>query len=240
MSRVKAYARSNVGSVRSNNEDAFIVDDEHLLFAVCDGLGGHVAGEIASELAVQTIREAVAADSSDPESLLRRAIREANEIICNDQMGNPAHRGMGTTVSCLWITNGDGDLAWIGHVGDSRVYRHRDQVLEQLTDDHSPIFALFKEGQISKDELRAHPQKNLIQRSLGQSRVLEVDLLPIKIRPRDTYLLCTDGLSDYVSDSDISRALEEDSLEAATERLEKMALDAGGYDNVTVVLVRVC
>lgn len=234
---LRFQAKSDVGSVRANNEDAFLVVADRGLFAVCDGLGGHVAGEIASNLATETVEEELSDASDQPAEALRHAILEANRRIKQDQNDHPERRGMGTTISALWIPGADNGAGWIGHVGDSRVYCFRDGALTQLTDDHSPIFRLYRTGQLSKDDLRQHPQKNLIERSLGQVPDLEVDLFTWRMEPDDICLLCSDGLSDYVSDAEIREVLRTTSWEEVADVLIAAAIEKGGFDNITVVLV---
>ena len=200
-------------------------------------MGGHAAGEVASEIAVETLRQRIPGNLSNPAQRLGEAIEEANRKIIIDQRANPERVGMGTTLSAFWLT--EEDSAIVGHIGDSRIYRFRDGELEQLTDDHSPIYRLYKEGTLEKEELRHHPQKNLIERSLGLSMTVVLDLFTVDVKSGDVYLLCTDGLTDCVSDSVIERTISRSSLDSLPENLVSLALDAGGYDNVTVVVVKV-
>ncbi|MGW8182006.1 MAG: PP2C family protein-serine/threonine phosphatase, partial [bacterium] len=160
MSRqIYCQGKSNVGLVRTNNEDRFVLLPKRCLFAVCDGLGGHAAGEVASRIAAESLERQVDCSGDEPRTLLADALQEANSQIISDQRSHPEHVGMGTTVSLLWIPSSDTLEGWIGHVGDSRVYRLREDKFAQLTDDHSPIFRLYKEGSLKKDDLRFHPQK---------------------------------------------------------------------------------
>lgn len=237
---LRFQAKSDVGLVRRNNEDAYVSILSQRLGAVCDGLGGHLAGEIASRIAAEALRENLLANvPDDSPAQIRKALQEANRQILEDQRKNPEHLGMGTTVSLLWFPYADRAEAWIGHIGDSRIYRLRDGELLQLTCDHSPIFRLFQEGKLTKDDLRRHPQKNLIERSLGLSAALEADVFSTELLEGDLYLLCSDGLSDFVSDRDISRALAENEWEQLSEALVEAALEAGGFDNITVVMAQV-
>jgi protein phosphatase len=127
----------------------------------------------------------------------------------------------------------------VGHVGDSRIYLLRDKKLQQLTEDHSPIYRLYKEGSLNKEELRHHPQKNLIERSLGLSSTVDSDLFSIELKKGDIFLLCTDGLSDHISDRDIETALQQVSWDDLASHLVQKALAAGGFDNITLVIVEV-
>jgi protein phosphatase len=237
--KVRYQGRSDVGLVRTNNEDRYLLLPKRCLFAVCDGLGGHAAGEVASRIAAESLERRVDCSEEEPRALLADALQEANSQIISDQRENPEHVGMGTTVSLLWIPSPGSTKGWIGHVGDSRIYRLRDDELEQLTDDHSPIYRLYKEGSLNKDDLRYHPQKNLIERSLGLSPVVDSDIFPVQIEADDLFLLCTDGLTDLVSDESIAEACKTSPWEDLTDALVAAALELGGYDNVTVVAARI-
>ena len=231
-------ALSDRGLVRANNEDAYLVRAEDRLCAVCDGLGGHAAGEIASTIAVEALRERIQGDPHDAAKVLLEAIEDANRKILRDQQLHPERMGMGTTLSSLWIPWQDKKVAWIAHIGDSRIYRFREGTLTQLTEDHSPVFRLYKEGSISKDQLRMHPQKNLIERSLGLATHVNCDIFKIEVMPGDIFLLCTDGLSDCLSDEEIAGYLSQDEWDRLPASLVGGALEAGGYDNITVVIAR--
>lgn len=233
----RSQALSDVGLVRTNNEDCYLADDDQHLFAVCDGLGGHAAGEIASGIAIKVLKERIGKNGSEPALQLGEAIIDANMRIIRDQQLHPERVGMGTTLSALWIPDRDMNYGWVGHVGDSRVYLLRDGRLEQLTEDHSPIYRLYKEGSLNKEELRHHPQKNLIERSLGLSSTVDCDLFSIEIKRGDLFLLCTDGLSDYLSDQDIADTLQAEDWENLGKSLVAKALSVGGLDNVTIVIL---
>jgi protein phosphatase len=237
--QVRYQGKSDVGSVRTNNEDRYLLLPKRCLFAVCDGLGGHAAGEVASRIAAESLEQRVDCSKEKPRALLADALQEANSQIISDQRENPEHVGMGTTVSLLWIPSPETTEGWIGHVGDSRIYRLRDDTLEQLTEDHSPIYRLYKEGSLKKDDLRYHPQKNLIERSLGLSPVVDADIFPVQIDAEDLFLLCTDGLTDLVSDDDTQETCRTAPWRDICDILISSALELGGYDNVTVVVARV-
>jgi len=233
----RSQAISDKGLVRTNNEDSYLADEDHKLFAVCDGLGGHAAGEIASGIAVQVLQEHIGTDTKEPAHQLIEAIQDANRRILKDQQEHPERVGMGTTLSALWIPDKTVEFGWVGHVGDSRLYLFRDGKLEQLTEDHSPIYRLYKEGSLNKEELRHHPQKNLIERSLGLSPTVNCDLFSIELKKGDIFVLCTDGLSDLLSDRDIEKTLSEEDWENMGISLVRKALSAGGFDNVTVIVL---
>jgi protein phosphatase len=222
--------------VRANNEDNFLVQEETGLFAVCDGLGGHAAGEIASQIAVDTLASRLGGSTGEAPVRLQEVILEANRRILRDQQLNPEHLGMGTTLSALWIPPSDASEAWIGHIGDSRIYLFRNSRLSQLTDDHSPLFRLYKQGTIDKEALRHHPQKNLIERSLGLSFEVESDVFAIELQPGDRLLLCTDGLTDCISDGQIEEIFSNTSWDELCQQFVDHALAAGGFDNITVIV----
>lgn len=235
----RSQSISDVGLVRTNNEDCCLVNEEKQLFAVCDGLGGHAAGEIASGIAIRVLSEKIGRESAEPAHQLGEAILEANRQIIKDQQVHPDRVGMGTTLSALWVPDHKINYGWVGHVGDSRIYLLRDKKLQQLTEDHSPIYRLYKEGSLNKEELRHHPQKNLIERSLGLSSTVDSDLFSIELKKGDIFLLCTDGLSDHISDRDIETALQQVSWDDLASHLVQKALAAGGFDNITLVIVEI-
>ena len=232
-------ARSDVGQVRANNEDSLIEEPSMGFFGVCDGLGGHAAGEVASSIASSTLRELVEKTSESPEDVLRQGMEEANRRILGDQADNPEHLGMGTTVSSLWLMSEDSGLGWIGHVGDSRIYLLRGNQFTQLTEDHSPVFRLYKQGLINKNQMLQHPQKNLLDRSLGVLPDIEVDVFPVSFNPEDLFLICTDGLTDSLYDEDIRLVLKVGSMSEAADQLLLAANNKGGMDNITAVLVKI-
>lgn len=234
---IRFQALSDRGLVRANNEDNYLVKEDAGFFAVCDGLGGHAAGEIASQIAVDTLDTELQAVAGEIPEQLREVIAEANRRILQDQQLNPERQGMGTTLSALWIPSSDTTQSWIGHIGDSRVYRSRTGQLVQLTDDHSPLFRLYKQGTIDKEALRHHPQKNLIERSLGLSLAVNSDIFSVELQAGDRVLLCTDGLTDYVSDGQITEIMGRSPWDDLGTKLVDHALAAGGFDNITVVIV---
>lgn len=235
--RFQATDRTDTGLLRKNNEDALIFAPDRGLFGVCDGMGGHAAGEVASEVASKALLEEISVSCTDPHECLRLGLEKANQQIFRIQAERPECRGMGTTVSALWIGPSNG--TWIAHVGDSRVYRLADGRLEQLTDDHSPVFRLYQHGLLAKDDLRQHPHKNLLDRSLGVLPTVEADLFPVEVHSGDIFLICTDGLSDELTDREIAEVLSHDSIEEAADRLIAQAKATGGRDNISLVVVKV-
>jgi serine/threonine protein phosphatase PrpC len=231
--RIDAGASSDVGHLRSGNEDSFLVDDRLALYAVADGMGGHQAGEVASATALEALRAAVASGQA-----LDAAIVGANSAVFQKAATDHALAGMGTTLTAAAIL-GESTLL-IGHVGDSRAYRIREGVLEQLTEDHSLVEELVREGRLSPEEAEVHPQRSIITRALGIDPHVDVDLYTIEARTGDRILICSDGLTNMVRDVEVLRVagLESDPRLAA-DRLVDAANAAGGEDNTTVVVVDV-
>lgn len=232
ISPLEVGTASDVGRVRETNEDAFYADDEAGLFLVADGMGGHAAGEVASSLAARTVADLLS-DGSGPASLeglrdrLGSAILAAGRRVWKDGRQHPDRRGMGTTLTALLLRD---DTALLGHVGDSRAYRHRAGELEQITEDHS-----------------LHPGSSVLTRALGTEESTRPDLAEHRTRPGDVFLLASDGLTDEVPDARIAEILgrprQDEGRGAAwaartAEELVQAALSRGGRDNVTVVVVR--
>jgi serine/threonine protein phosphatase PrpC len=226
-------AATDVGRVRDGNEDAYLVDDGMGLIAVADGMGGHRAGEVASATALEALRAAVT--SGRP---LRESIQDANEAVFTKSLTDTSLRGMGTTLTAGTLVAGDTVL--IGHVGDSRAYVLHDGELRQVTDDHSLVEELVREGRLTADEAAVHPQRSIITRALGVDASVEVDVYPLELVPGDRVLLCSDGLTGMVQPDDIAAVLrrESDPARAATQLVDA-ANAAGGEDNITVVVVAV-
>jgi len=234
---MQAEMVTNVGLVRKNNEDAALCDIDKQLFVVADGMGGYVAGEVASVLAIESLKQALAAEPNDaPPEMLRQAFYQANDRIYQEAKNHPEYAGMGTTLSALWVV---GNKAYISHVGDSRIYLIRDGRITSLTMDHSLVGELVREGGLTEEQAMNHPQRNILTRALGCGALVEVDLTEIEIREGDTFLLCTDGLSNLVSREEMAHLItrEKDVKKAAGELVD-LALARGGYDNVTAILVR--
>ncbi len=250
--RVIAAGETNVGMKRSHNEDNFAIIDEDHLYVVADGMGGHASGEVASKMAIDTLREFFRATSSDPEAtwpykMDKSRGYEENRLITSVKLSNlriyesaqrdPKLRGMGTTLVAILVVD-DGVL--IAHVGDSRCYRLRDGQLEQLTEDHSLLNDYIKMKKLSEEEIKNFPHKNVIVRALGMKESVKVDTLLDVPKPNDLYVLCSDGLCGPVTDEEIREvALGATDLNQATNTLIDKANAAGGPDNITVVLTRV-
>jgi serine/threonine protein phosphatase PrpC len=246
--RVKFVARSEIGHARENNEDKFDFyepDEEPLLAArgsvylVCDGMGGHNAGQIASELAAKQFLHAYYHLGGTAQEAARHAILQAHHYIAEMASKIPSRYGMGTTLTALILKQDEGILA---HVGDSRCYRLREGVFEQLSRDHTLVARLVEQGVIPPEQARYHPQRNVIRQAVGvadPSEPLEPDIETFALQAGDLYLLCSDGLTDMVDDAEIEAILRDEPPTRAAWRLVDRALANGGRDNVTVVLVRV-
>ena len=223
---------SKIGLVRQRNEDRFFIDGN--VCAVTDGMGGYSGGEIASTYAVDEIREYLASLESVGQQDLCDAIIHANQRIVNRVASEERLAGMGTTAVVTAIK--DNQLYWAS-VGDSRLYIYRDGLLKQITTDHSMVQELLTAGEITKDEMLSHPQRNLLTRAVGVDEVLEVDSGIESILPGDRILLCTDGLSGYVTDDVIASALQSsDDNMMVVESLMDTVYEVGAGDNVTIVV----
>lgn len=231
---MKAVLRTHVGMVRKQNEDAAWFDEKRGVFAVADGMGGHLAGEVASGIAIDAVKQMAADHEMASISVMRATVLHAHEAIVRHAKENPACAGMGTTLSMMWR---GGRYAYIAHVGDSRIYRLRNGELEQITQDHSLVEELVRARIITKEAARTHPRRNIITRALGTQGENAPDLLATDIEPGDLWLLCSDGLTGMVPDEDIIRVLQSGmTLDQMADSLIDMALAAGGRDNVTLVL----
>ena len=228
-----ATLRTDIGRLRRQNEDAAWFDESRAVFAVADGMGGHLAGEVASRMAIEAVQRMAQENACPGIAALREAVASAHETILAHAQDHIECAGMGTTLSVLWLGE---NYAYIAHVGDSRIYRLREGSLTQITQDHSLVEELVRAGLITREQARTHPRRNIITRALGTHGENEPDLLVTDVRDGDLFLLCTDGLTGMVTDGDIERVLRENDMETAADRLLALALDAGGRDNVTLIL----
>ena len=224
-------ARSDVGCVRPHNEDSYLVQSP--LFCVCDGMGGHAAGEVASSIAVETI--AKTAPQSADAARLAAAVEAANAAVIEAALNGLGKPGMGCTATCAYIEN---DTLAIAHVGDSRAYLLHEGTLIRVTRDHSYVEELVDAGEITADEARVHPNRSVITRALGSDPAMYADHFTLHIEEGDRLILCSDGLSSMIPDSDIENiATQSSSAQICVDNLVDAALAAGGHDNVTVVVV---
>ena len=232
----RSAAVSHVGKIRANNQDSGYAGTH--LFVVADGMGGHAGGDVASAIAIKRVVEVDKpfASPHDAEFALQSALLAANSLIAETVFEHPELTGMGTTVSAILRL---GDKLALAHIGDSRIYRFRDGILEQITADHTFVQRLVDSGRITAEEAAVHPRRSVLMRVLGDVDASpEIDTTVIDTQPGDRWLLCSDGLSSYVSDDKIKAALKSVAdPDAAANRLVKDALDQGAPDNVTVVIV---
>jgi protein phosphatase len=230
--RPQVAAKSDVGRVRDGNEDSYLLQEPY--FAVADGMGGHAAGDVASRIAVQTLSERIGAGAANPEGL-ERAVKEANAAIFEKATADPSLHGMGTTCTLALV---DGTAIHLAHVGDSRAYLQRGDELTLLTEDHTLVGRMVKEGRLKPEEAERHPQRSIITRVLGVDGDVEVDLLTVPVEEGDRVLLCSDGLTSMI-DADTIRDIlsRNDDLDSAVEELIAAANEAGGEDNITAVLL---
>lgn len=238
------FGLTDVGHVRKNNEDVFLNLEEYGFFALADGMGGHNAGEIAAKEAVRfvstSIEELFASSERDwnifdLSSFNKLCIENANSWVHHLGKKKKNYAGMGTTLCTLLFH--ERSLIY-GHVGDSRIYRFREGILEQLTDDHSLTNQLVEKGQVSKEKSLELPYKNILTRAIGTQMDVEAEIHIAPVNPHDIYLMCSDGLTDQVSDAEISNILKNaKDIRSATSALVERAKEQGGLDNVTVVLV---
>lgn len=225
--------RTDVGKVRANNQDAPIVSEKLRLYGVADGMGGHKGGEVASTSARDDLLRELEGKTPSV-ATLSGAIEEVNRQIYHQQEHDDALTGMGTTLSVLWMSD---NFVYIGHVGDSRVYLLRDGEFKQMTLDHSLVEQLVREGVLTEEEAQNHPMRNIITRAIGTDESVEVDVVVEERRKGDLWLACSDGLHGLVDERQMRDALRQYAPEKAADVLLKAALDAGGRDNVTLVIV---
>ncbi len=242
---------SDVGRVRTNNEDSFRIVEALELFILSDGMGGEAHGEVASAMAVEAIHKYCEAEKEDsgvtvleamPENWtsqtrrLRNAVRQANYQIYQSAQKNSEQRGMGATVTTAWLK--DARLS-IAHVGDSRAYLLRSGNLQQLTNDHSLVAEQVRRGLITPQQAEESEMQSVLLRALGAHPEVEVDVDEVEVYPRDVLLMCSDGLTRMVTEPEIAGTLQAETVpEAAAEKLISLANESGGVDNVTVIVVR--
>ncbi len=250
---ILASGGTDIGKKRGHNEDSFGVFDEIGLYTVADGMGGHAAGEVASLAAVDTLRKFIAATAGEEETTwpfardlslshagnrLVAGIRLANKVIFEMPRKRPELSGMGTTIVAALA---DGDDLYVAHVGDSRVYAYTEGVLRRLTSDHSYVEEMVRIGQLTPEQARVHPFRNIVTRALGTKDDVSVDISRHKLNPGDMYVLCSDGLTGMVPDLELGNIVDRsrDNLAKGVDDLIETANKQGGDDNITVVLIRV-
>lgn len=241
---IKAYAKSDKGKIREMNQDYYYISnslDEVQIYILADGMGGYNGGEIASKLAVQSAKSYIEDNfkqiKKDKESiikLVKDSMEYANMVVYEKAKENQELQGMGTTLEIALIHN---NKVYIGHIGDSRIYRIRKEFIRKLTQDHSYVQKLVKDGTITKEQADHHPQKNMLMKALGCNIFAEPDVMVKGFLKDDILIMCSDGLSNLVDQQIIYQKASEN-IEQATKDLVAIANDNGGYDNITVVIIK--
>lgn len=239
---MNSFSITDTGRVRSSNQDSVFCEENAVgnfpnLFLVADGMGGHKAGDTASRMCIdEVVKQIRDTELITPVGVIEQAVKAANEAIYKASNSRPELEGMGTTLVCATVMEG---TAYVGNIGDSRMYLFRGG-LRQITVDHSLVEEMVQSGEIQKDEMRTHPNKNIITRALGTDVAVRPDCFEIEVQTGDVLLLCSDGLTNMLEDEEISNILNEhiSDMKEAGELLVEQANKAGGKDNISVVLVR--
>lgn len=241
---IKAYAKSDVGKIREMNQDYYYISnslDEIQLYMLADGMGGYNGGEIASKLAIQSAKNyiennfrTIEKDKDSIIQLLASSMEYANMVVYEKSKENRELEGMGTTLEIVLIYN---NKAYIGHIGDSRIYRIRKSFIRKLTQDHSYVQKLVKDGQITQEQAEHHPKKNMLMKALGCNAFVEPDVMVKGFLKDDIIVMSSDGLTNLVNQEEIYNHAKEN-IELATKELVDMANERGGYDNITLVIIK--
>lgn len=236
---MQVVSKTHVGLVRENNEDTILVREPYL-FAVADGMGGYAAGEIASRSTIKAFEAATYSlrheqGEQNIIKVLREAFAKANAHVYKMAVSNDKYKGMGTTMTALYLP-GNGE-AYCCHIGDSRLYLYRDGQLQQVTRDHTFVADLQEQGKITREEAFVHPQRHILLQAMGVDENIQTDCLHFIVQPQDRLLLCSDGLSDMLRDREIADIIGAEDLQTAADRLLEQSLDNGGRDNVSLILL---
>lgn len=241
---IKAYVKSDKGKVREMNQDYYYIStslDEVQLYILADGMGGYNGGEIASSLAVETAKNYIENNFKETEKdrdsiiqLLGSSMEYANMVVYEKSKENQELQGMGTTLEICLIYN---NKVYVGHIGDSRIYRIRNQFIRKLTQDHSYVQKLVKEGTITKEQAAHHPQKNMLMKALGCNAFVEPDVMVKGFLKDDILIMCSDGLTNLVEQEKMYE-LASKNIELAPKKLVELANERGGYDNITVIVIK--
>ena len=241
---IKAYAKSDIGKVRDINEDAYYISnslDEIQLYMLADGMGGYNGGEVASNLAIQSAKSYIENNFKEIEKdkdsiiqLIGSSMEYANMIVYEKSRENKELEGMGTTLEICLIYN---NRAYIGHIGDSRIYRIRKEFMRKITQDHSYVQKLVKDGTITPEEAIHHPQKNMLIKALGCNAFTEPDVMVKGFQKDDILIISSDGLTNLVPQNQIFK-LAKENIEQAPKELIEIANNNGGFDNITVIIIK--
>lgn len=232
---------TDTGKVRAVNQDAYYIDPQGRFFIVADGMGGHAGGQEASQIATQTIQTYLEThwQSSHPSpELLNNAFLAANNAILQDQQEHPERADMGTTAVIILFR--DPDEPWCGNIGDSRLYRMREQVLEQISQDQTWVAQAVANQLLTPEDARIHPWRHILSQCLGRADLIDIEIIPVDVQPGDYFLLCSDGLTEELADEQIADSLKSlEDCQTTTKELVEAAKAEGGRDNITVVVVAV-
>ncbi|HBC29872.1 MAG TPA: Stp1/IreP family PP2C-type Ser/Thr phosphatase [Clostridiales bacterium] len=239
---MNVFFETNKGLMRENNEDSLIVKefDNYCLYAVADGMGGHNAGEVASSIAIEEIRnffdESMKKGNFKPPLFIIESVNLSNDKIREESFNKEGCCGMGTTITMAVIDKLN-KIIYIGNIGDSRAYLLRNNELKQITTDHTYVNELMKDGKITAQEAKTHPKRNVITRALGSEEFVHADIFEMELFENDILLLCTDGLTTHVSDDNMLEIIKEYGASESVQKLIKQANDNGGTDNITIIIV---
>lgn len=232
---MKIAFRTHIGNVRPSNQDSVLNEETSGLYGVADGMGGHNGGDIASQMAVLMLPRILESMAPSEENL-RCGFEQVNQLIYQEQLKDPVLSGMGTTMTVLWESE---QKLVLGHIGDSRAYRLRCGEIEQVSQDHSVVAEMVAQGVITEEQAMNHPYRNVITQAVGTSETLNPDIKTLDKRKGDKYILCSDGLYEYVSKKEMCELLMRYSPDDAAQIMIEKALENGGKDNVTVLIAEV-
>lgn len=239
---MKVYFETNKGLLREINEDNFLIQETKRfnLYAVADGMGGHKAGEVASSLAIDTIKQCFDSDCMSDNFMVPKFINDsiqlANKKIREESFEKEEYNGMGTTVT-MAVVDLEQNIAYIGNIGDSRAYLLKDDEIIQLTEDHTYVNELLKDGRITTEEAKNHPKRNIITRAVGSEEDMLVDIFEIEFLKNEALLICSDGLTTHINDEEILNTIVTYGCSKSVQRLIDLSNDNGGTDNITLIIV---
>lgn len=242
---MRVHAKSDIGMQRKMNQDTYYISEDNEEYTLCilaDGMGGYTGGEVASNLAAINAADYIKENfvsrreytKEELQELIKKAIEHANQVVYEISKREQELEQMGTTMEICLIYN---NRVFIGHIGDSRIYRIRQDIMRKITVDHSYVQKLVKEGKITKEEAVNHPKKNMLMKALGCEPEIEPDITVKGFKEDDIILICSDGLTNMISEEEIYNIIKED-FDLATDRLVKRANDLGGNDNITIILIK--
>lgn len=233
---MKITSRTHIGNVRASNQDALLLQDGKFgLYGVADGMGGHNGGDIASQMAVLMLGRVLEGAKPDKE-LLKGGIEEVNLLIYKEQLKNELLSGMGTTLTVIWE---DEEKLLMGHVGDSRLYLIRDGKIEQISRDHSMVAEMVRNGTLTTEEAKHHPYRNVITQAVGTGESVDAEIMEIEKKRGDKYLICSDGLYEYISEEEMLKLVQFSPADHAADVMLEKALERGGKDNITLLIAEV-